>query len=88
MLGCMPVVAREAGFIIRVRTRYEHNPPHVHVERSGVDIRVLLNDLDTGPTLWDVMGKLANKDVVKAVELVWKYQEACLDAWSEYNGHL
>jgi hypothetical protein len=56
----MPTIVRQSGFEIRVNVRGEHHPPHVHVRKSGADIRVKLGTLDDGPVLWDVKGRLPN----------------------------
>lgn len=84
----MPTVVREAGFAVVVHVRGEHNPPHVHVYKAGGEVRVKLNDRTLGPSLWDVTGTISDKDVVRAVELVWRHQDRLLQAWSNVNGHL
>jgi hypothetical protein len=84
----MPTIVRQSGFEIRVNVRGEHHPPHVHVRKSGADVRVKLGTLEDGPSLLDVKGRLPNADIVRAVELVWLHQETLLDAWGRFNGHL
>jgi hypothetical protein len=84
----MPTVRREAGFVIKVNTRGEHNPPHVHVFKAGGEVRVLLGDVDTPPSYWDEKTPMATKNKVRAVLLVERYQAECLEVWSKFNGNL
>jgi len=84
----MPTVRVEGGFAIKVNTRGEHNPPHVHVIKAGGEIRVLIGDEETSPSYWDEKRAMATSDKVKAVMLVDKYQAECLAVWRKFNGHL
>lgn len=69
-----------------VRTRHEHNPPHVHVLRAGGECRVKI--AESPAVLWDVKGGLTLSEARKAEALVRKYQTQCLEKWEELNGHL
>ena len=82
----MPTVKREQGFAIKVNTRGEHNPPHVHVFKAGGEIRVKLGDDETAPSYWDEKRPMALQDKVKAVLLVDKYRAECLEVWRKFNG--
>ncbi len=84
----MPTVKREAGFTIKVNTRGEHSPPHVHVIKAGGEIRVQLGDHETAPCYWDEKRPMPLQDKVRAVLLVDKYQAECLEVWRKFNGHI
>jgi len=84
----MPTVVVEDGFEVRVLTRNEHRPPHVHVYRSGGECRIKIAE---GPAcdqvrLWDIVGGMTKRDVDRALNLVEKYQVACRDKWREIHG--
>ncbi len=82
----MPTVILEDGFVIKVYTRNEHRPPHVHVFKGGGEIRVELGDGVSGPHLMDIKFPMSRRDIVKAVLLVDRYQERCLTVWRLHHG--
>lgn len=84
----MPTVKREEGFEIKVNTRGEHSPPHVHVLKAGGEIRVKLGDEETVPSYWDEKRPMPLRDKVRAVLLVDKYQAECLAVWRKFNANL
>lgn len=80
----MPTVVVEEGFEIRVLTRNEHRPAHVHVYKAGAECRIFIESA----TLWDIKGGMTARDARQAEALVRKYQNECQAAWRTYNGHL
>lgn len=84
----MPTVKREDGFEIKVNTRGEHSPPHVHVIRAGGEIRVRIGDEETAPSYWDEKRSMTMRDKVRAVLLVDEYQAECLMVWRKFNANL
>lgn len=85
----MPAVKRLGGFVIKINTRGEHLPPHVHVIKAGGEIRVKLgNEEATPPCYWDEKRPMSLNDKVKAVLLVDRYHDECLAVWRKFNGHL
>lgn len=74
------------GFEIRVYTRNEHRPPHVHVEKNGWEIRVTIG---RRAEFWDIKaGRPKSKEIERAVALVQQHLFACRSMWRQYNGHL
>ncbi|HEY9899890.1 MAG TPA: DUF4160 domain-containing protein [Pantanalinema sp.] len=82
----MPTVASIEGYEIRVLTRNEHRPRHVHVFKADWEPRVRIGEL---AEFWDIKyGAPSNREVRRAIELVGQYLDACNMKWEECNGHL
>ena len=82
----VPTVIRVDGFVIKVYTRNEHRPPHVHVIKSDGEIRVKLGDARSAPSLWDIKSPMSRRDLVRAVLLVDRYHDRCLTVWRLHHG--
>ncbi len=77
----MPTIIRTDGFRIVIFPN-DHIPPHVHVFKSDAEIRIELGD---EPTLLSVEGKIGNKDLAKALNLVIEHQIELLKKWQEIH---
>jgi hypothetical protein len=70
---------------VRVYTRDEHPPPHVHVDRAGTVISVLIS-LSGARYRGDWSGRRPHKrEIERAVVLVGRRLQDCLFAWNRYN---
>jgi hypothetical protein len=58
----------------------DHEPPHVHVYGDG-EARI---DIETLKVL--TQGRLSDRDVRRAVNIVEAYQALFLDTWRKYHG--
>jgi Domain of unknown function (DUF4160) len=77
----MPTIFREDGFRIVIFTD-DHMPPHVHIFKSGAEVKIELIE----PKIIKVEGKISSKDVVRAYDLVVDRQLEFLEKWEEIHG--
>jgi hypothetical protein len=80
----MATVLRESGFNCRMYSD-DHEPPHVHVVKAGVEVVIDLGDGDNSPSIRETKGMKA-ADVNKAVRLITRHQAYLLEKWSEIHG--
>lgn len=80
----MPTVLNERGFKVRIYPN-DHLPFHVHVIKGSGEVKVQLgSDLEV-PSLDQVKGKISNKDVKAALELVTENQQFLILKWKEIH---
>lgn len=77
----MPTVWTKGKLRIVLRTRNEHNPPHVHAslgdKSASIEIRTLKVTANTGFNLPDL------NEIAEVIEL---HQEHWLELWEQYHG--
>lgn len=78
----MPTVLREEGFEVRIYTN-DHNPPHVHVYKSGSVCKIALVGVDELPSFIQISRNMRRSDAWLAISIVEKYQQYLLNRWSE-----
>jgi Domain of unknown function (DUF4160) len=76
----MPTIIRQDGFRIMIWPN-DHLPPHVHVFKSGAEVKIELVE----PKVFNVEGKIGNKDLAKALSLVIEHQVELLEKWKEIH---
>jgi Domain of unknown function (DUF4160) len=77
----MPTIIRQNGFRIVIFPN-DHIPPHVHVFKSGAEVKI---DLGDEPSLLSVEGKIGNKDLAKTLILVVEHRVELLEKWREIH---
>jgi hypothetical protein len=78
----MPTIFRQDGFRVVIFPN-DHIPAHVPVFKSGAEIRIELGN--DKPSLLSVEGKIGNKDLAKALNLVVEYRIELLEKWREIH---
>ena len=80
----MPEVLRMNGFVLSIYPR-DHPPPHVHVWRSGSQVKVTIPLGDSPP---DVVGRnrFGPRDTAAAIALVAAHPDYLLHQWGEIHG--
>ena len=81
----MPTPIKQNGFAVRIYTRDEHPPAHVHVWKAGGEMVIYLGDEQTPPSVRESRG-LAARDERRAFELVVNNQELLLREWRRIHG--
>ena len=82
----MPTVLRVAGFrVVIFLPPREHEPPHVHVRKTGGEAVIELASGGRPQVIRSVAG-MRSADVVRAFRIVEEYAEYLLDKWREYHG--
>jgi hypothetical protein len=81
----MPTLIKESGFEVRIYTRDEHPPAHVHVWKAEGEAVIYLGDDETPPSLCEV-NRMRKKDVRKALNIVEDNQEILRAEWRRYHG--
>ena len=76
----MPTIIKQDGFRIVIWPN-DHLPPHVHVFKSDAEVKIELVE----PKVFNVEGKISNKDLVKALNLVIGHQVELLEKWKEIH---
>ena len=76
----MPTVLRREGFDFIIYFD-DHNPPHVHVFKSGGEAKIELD-----PILVAAVWKMKKRDVRDAKRITIEHQSYLLDKWREING--
>ena len=74
-----PTIVREQGFRVVIYT-HDHQPPHVHVQKAGEEVRVFLSPV----ALWD--GDMKPRETRKAVAIVEANRDTLLVRWYEIHG--
>lgn len=80
----IPTILRHGGYTVRVLTR-DHDPPHVHVHKSGGVAKVGLQD-ESGDVYPINQIGMSPKDLRLALEIVELHQTQLLSAWRVYHG--
>jgi Domain of unknown function (DUF4160) len=80
----MPTIIRKDGFRVVIYPN-DHLPPHVHVLRQDGEVRVELSET-FAPRILSIVGKIGDKDVVKALDIVKVHQVDLLTVWREIHG--
>ncbi len=78
----MPTIFRQDEFRIVIFPN-DHIPAHVHVFKSGAEVRIELGNDE--PILLSIEGKIGSKDLAKALNLVVEYQIELLEKWREIH---
>jgi len=81
----MPTVLRQEGFEVRIYTN-DHEPPHVHVWKSGGVCTIALGSNDELPSFLRISRDVTRADARKAISIVEEYQQYLLERWSEIYG--
>jgi hypothetical protein len=83
----MPTVLREKGFRVRIHgPPREHPPPHVHVEKRGGGLVVILLATPLAPqVVWEASG-MKPRDILKAFRLVEKHRALLEETWRQIHG--
>ena len=76
----MPTIIKQDGFRIVIWPN-DHLPPHVHVFKSDAEVKIELVEL----RVFNVEGKISNKDLAKALNLVSEHQVELLEKWKEIH---
>lgn len=77
----MPTVLRKDGFQVRIYPN-DHQPAHVHVFKADGEVKI---NIAIEVKVIEVAGRISNKDVSKAIELVTQYQQTLLAKWREIH---
>ncbi|HEV2145953.1 MAG TPA: DUF4160 domain-containing protein [Longimicrobiaceae bacterium] len=81
----MVTIHRDGGFrVVIYPGDREHGPPHVHVFNADGEVKVLIGDAETPPSLLLVLG-MRMPDAKRAVRIVEERQETFLARWREYH---
>ena len=76
----MPTVIKQDGFRIVIWPN-DHLPPHVHVFKGDSEVKIALVE----PKVFNIEGKISNKDISKSLSLVIEYQVKLLEKWREIH---
>ena len=76
----MPTIIKHDGFRIVIWPN-DHMPPHVHVFKRDAEVKITL----LKPIVFNIEGKISNKDLVKALNLVIENQIELLERWKEIH---
>lgn len=80
----MATIFEKDGYQVRVYTRNEHPPPHVHVVRAGTTIAVCISLSSAEYRDWS--GRPPSyREIKRAVEIVKERLQDCLFAWNDYH---
>ncbi len=76
----MPTIVKQDGFRIVIWPN-DHLPPHVHVFKRDAEVKIVL----LKPRVFNVEGKISNKELEKALNLVIENQVELLKKWREIH---
>ena len=76
----MPTIIKQDGFRVVIWPN-DHLPPHVHVFKSDAEVKITLIESN----VFNVEGKISNKDLVKALNLVIEHKVELLERWKEIH---
>ena len=76
----MPTIIKQDGFRVVIWPN-DHLPPHVHVFKSDAEVKITLIESN----VFNVEGKISNKDLVKALNLVIERKVELLERWKEIH---
>ena len=79
----MPRVVQIEGYLVKVYTRDEHPPAHVHVEKAGSTIKVMLGENEV--EVHSYKGNPTGAEIRRAAEIVAQHLEQCWKTWKAYN---
>lgn len=80
----MPTILRRKGWAVVIPTA-DHPPPHVHVQRPGMDVKVDLVGPDGLPCVVRIRGA-PDHEAWRALAIVYEHQQLLLDAWRDHHG--
>jgi len=80
----MPKVIEVEGYKVMVYTRDEHPPAHVHVEKNGSKIKVLLYE-DAAEFHSYKGDKPSEPQAKRATEIVAEHLADCWSVWRTYH---
>ena len=78
------MIRRGAGirdFFYNLSILYLIAPTYLHVFKSDAEVKIELVE----PRVFNVEGKIGNKDLAKALSLVIEYQVELLEKWKEIH---
>jgi hypothetical protein len=78
----VPTELEQGGFSVRIYTRDEHPPAHVHVWKAEGEVVIDLGDDDRAPSIKEING-MSKRDVHKALAIVEENQAHLLARWRE-----
>ena len=76
----MPTIIKQDGFRIVIWPN-DHLPPHIHVFKGDAEVKIELVE----PRIFNVEGKISNKDLAKALSLVIEHQVELLKKWKKIH---
>ncbi len=79
----MPRIIEIEGYRVVVYTRDEHPPAHVHVEKTGSTIKIMLGE--NAVEVHSYKGEPSRREIRRAAEIVAEYLAQCWAIWKEYN---
>lgn len=80
----MPKIIEVEGYQIKVYTRDEHPPAHVHVEKNGSKIKVML--YEDAVEYHSYKGDIpSDREIRRATEIVAEHLAKCLTVWRKYH---
>ena len=78
----MPTFYRQEGFRFFIYSN-EHEPPHIHVEKGGGELRFILGSEIEEPYLDREDSPMKRKDTRRAFDIVKEQQMFLLTKWGE-----
>ena len=80
----MPTVVEIDGYAVRVYTRNQHLPAHVHVAKDGFSIKVMLGESTVH--FHSYLGAApGGREIARALEIVADFLPECWAAWAMYH---
>ena len=80
----MPKVGEVEGFIVHVYTRDEHPPAHVHVEKAGAKMKIMIRVDEVEYHSYKGREPRASERA-RATEIVAELLDECWVTWRAYN---
>lgn len=77
----MPTLFFEGPYRVYFTSHDRGEPPHVHVERDGIRIKVWLKPIKVASNTG-----FPQKEVTKIVAIIKRRRAECLEKWDEYFG--
>jgi Domain of unknown function (DUF4160) len=82
----MPTLFRVLGFRVQIFTD-DHNPPHVHVEKTGGPSCVFVLNCPRGPLrLREVKGRISDQQIRRLAERIEPVIERLCGEWRNIHG--
>jgi hypothetical protein len=76
---CMPTVLEYRGIKFKIHAK-DHNPPHIHIEGRGGEMRVNLNTAEIMSS-----SGFSPSDERTIIALLWTYREQFMETWNELH---
>jgi hypothetical protein len=76
----MSTVFQSRGIKFKINSN-DHNPPHVHVEGYGCNVRVNLLTLEQMDDT-----EFSHGDLKRIIDAIQTYQDELMAKWEEYHG--